>query len=174
MPIPNFAPHGALPPFINGNPTEHSGRSPYRASMQEFVERFCTNSHRAKLLKGLNEYRKHLFHGGFVSGQQWLDGSFIENVEISRKRPPADIDIVTLFNRPIKYQGDQMAWENDYAAQIHNSFFNTRVIKPKYWCDSYGVDLDAGARALVRNTTYWFGLFTDMRGSNGKKGIGHL
>ena len=171
MAIPDFAPHGALPPFVEGDPITASGRSPYTAEMQDFVERFCTTSHRAKLLRGLNAYRKHLFEGGFVSGYHWLDGSFVENVEATRSRPPRDIDVVTLFNRPIKYQANLASWAIDYPSQLHGQFFETRNMKPRYNCDTYAINLDAESRALVRDTTYWFGLFSEMRGSTEKKGI---
>ncbi|WP_417436260.1 DUF6932 family protein [Hoeflea sp.] len=171
MPIPEFADHGALPPFISGHATSPSARSPYPATMLEVVERFCTSLDRAKLLKGLNLYRKHLHSGGFVSGTQWVDGSFIENVEANRKRSPRDIDVVTLFSRPLKYQVDPDTWATDFESHIFGAYFDTRNMKLAYRCDTYGVDLDAGPRALVRNSTYWFGLFSDMRGSAEKKGI---
>ncbi|ATX65053.1 DUF6932 family protein [Roseinatronobacter bogoriensis] len=171
MPIPDFAANGALPPFISGDPTIPNARSPFQATMHEVVNRFCTSRERAKLLKGLNEYRKHLHSGGFVSGSQWIDGSFVENVELLRKRSPSDIDVVTLFNRPLKYQTQPKSWEPDYTNHIHRTFFDTVNMKPTYYCDTYAVDLDAGSRSLVRNTTYWFGLFSDMRGSSSKKGI---
>ncbi|QFT65697.1 hypothetical protein FIU93_02825 [Labrenzia sp. THAF35] len=171
MPIPEFADHGGLPPFVNGHPTLPDARSPFLATMQEVVERFCTTEHRAKLLKGLNEYRKHLYSGGFVSGSQWIDGSFVENVEKTQDRSPNDIDLVTLYHRPIQYQTNPQSWIVDYASHIRNLFFDTIIIKPVYLCDTYDIDLDAGSRAIVRNTTYWFGLFTDMRGNGSKKGI---
>ncbi|MBI1220272.1 MAG: hypothetical protein GC186_17190 [Rhodobacteraceae bacterium] len=171
MAIPRFAEHGALPAFIEGNPTAIIARSPYLASMYEFVERFCTSPHRAKLLQGFNEYRKHLHKAGFVSGFQWLDGSFIEDVEVTQKRNPNDIDVVTLFNRPLKYQVEPSKWVSDYEGYLFKGYFDTRLMKPKFKCDTYGVDLDAGQRALIRGTTYWFGLFSDMRGSLAKKGI---
>lgn len=44
-------------------------------------------------------------------------------------------------------------------------------MKPAYRCDTYAIDLESGPRSLIRNSTYWFGLFSDMRGSTGKKGI---
>lgn len=171
MPIPYFADHGALPPFISENPTSPETRSPYRATMHELVERFCTSPDRAKLLKGLNAYRKHLFAGGFLSGSQWIDGSFVENVEKTRGRSPSDIDVVTLFNRPLKYQVNVEKWNDDYEALIFGAYFDTRKMKPVFYCDTYSIDLDSGSRALIRNSTYWFGLFSDMRGAGSKKGI---
>lgn len=171
MPIPHFADHGALPPFISGNPTAPESRSPYWTTMDELVDRFCTSHDRAKLLKGLNAYRKHLFLGGFTSGSQWVDGSFVENVEKTRGRSPSDIDVITLFNRPLKYQINVEKWNGDYEALIFGAYFDTRKMKPAFHCDTYSIDLDSGSRALIRNSTYWFGLFSDMRGGGGKKGI---
>lgn len=171
MPIPEFADHGGLPPFVNGDPTSFNARSPYLATMLELVERFCTSERRAKLLKGLNEYRRHLYSGGFVKGSQWIDGSFVEDVEKTQKRSPNDIDVVTLYHRPFKYQTDPGAWSGDYVSHLRAQFFDTNMMKPVYLCDTYDIDLDAGSRPIVRNTTYWFGLFSDMRGSGSKKGI---
>ena len=146
-------------------------RSPYKATMHEVVERFCTSPDRAKLLKGLNEYRKLLHSGGFVTGTQWIDGSFVENVEVIRKRSPSDIDVVTLFNRPVMYHVEPNNWEKDFKNHIFDAFFNTKKMKPSYKCDTYCIDLDAGSHTLVRNAVYWFGLFSDMRGASVKKGI---
>lgn len=171
MPIPDFADHGALPPFVAGNPVEPGNRSPYKATMLELVDRFCTSKDRARLLKGLNAYRKHIHSGGFVSGSQWIDGSFTENVERNQKRSPKDIDVVTLYHRPLRYQQEPQNWEQDYRNQLRAQFFDTRRMKPTYLCDTYDIDLDTVPSALVRNTTYWFGLFSDMRGSSVKKGI---
>lgn len=171
MSIPHFAPNGALPPFIDGNPTNPAKRSPFEADIHLLVERFCTSKHRATLLKGLNTYRKHLFEGGFVDGYQWIDGSFVEDVENTRGRPPSDIDVVTLFNRPLKFQNDPSAWYSAYASVLHLKFFETRNMKPVYKCDTFCIDLDAGHASLVRDTMYWGGLFTDIRGSTEKKGI---
>jgi hypothetical protein len=170
MPIPSFSPQGKLPHFLPGDATQRASRSPYPATMSELVEKFCTNPARAKLLVGLNEYRHHLFSGGFTVGSQWLDGSFVEDVEGIQKRFPRDIDVVTLFNRPIKYQVDPSAWNADYANFIHNTYFETSKIKPRFNCDAYSIDLDNAGRSLVQETTYWFGLFSDTR-SNDKKGI---
>lgn len=171
MPIPDFATHGALPPFIHGHATIPSARSPYAASMLDVVERFCTTPDRAKLLRGLNHYRQHLHSGGFVSGYQWIDGSFVENVEKLRRRSPSDIDVVTLFNRPIRYQTDPKSWPTDFEGHLFSKYFDTNTMKPVYKCDTYGIDLDVSSRVLVRNSTYWFGLFSDMRDTTAKKGI---
>lgn len=171
MIIPPFSASGVLPPFIDASPTIPAKRSPYATDMFQLVERFCTSAHRAKLLLGLNSYRQHLSKGGFVSGYQWIDGSFVENVETTRGRPPSDIDVVTLFNRPMKYQVSGHQWDADYKATLHKQFFSTKHMKPRYYCDTYSIDLDADQASLVDHTMYWGGLFTDIKGSTEKKGI---
>lgn len=171
MIIPPFAASGALPPFIDASPTDPAKRSPYQTDMFQLVERFCTSPHRAKLLLGLNAYRQHLFDGGFVSGHQWVDGSFVEDVEVIRGRPPSDIDVITLFNRPIKFQVGGVSWATAYQTTLHWQFFETKNMKPIYSCDTFSIDLDADATSLVSATMYWGGLFTDIKGSTEKKGI---
>ncbi|MGB5864418.1 MAG: hypothetical protein WBG95_08955 [Sulfitobacter sp.] len=171
MIIPPFSASGVLPPYIDASPTIPAKRSPYATDMFQLVERFCTSAHRATLLLGLNAYRKHLSEGGFVSGYQWIDGSFVENVEDTRGRPPSDIDVVTLFNRPIKYQVSGDLWDSDYQVTLHRNFFATQHMKPRYSCDTYSIDLDADQASLVDHTMYWGGLFTDVKGSTEKKGI---
>jgi hypothetical protein len=37
---------------------------------------------------------------GLDNGFQWIDGSFVEDVEKSRGRAPGDVDIVTFAHRP--------------------------------------------------------------------------
>lgn len=169
--IPEFADHGGLPSFVNGDPTIPDARSPFRVSIQSLIDRFCTTKDRATLLKGLNEYRKHLYSGGFIAGSQWIDGSFVENVEKISQRSPNDIDLITLYHRPIKYQQNPQLWALDYQNNLHSRFFNTHSMKKAFYCDTYDIDLDAGAKSIVRNSTYWFGLFSDMRGNGAKKGI---
>ena len=38
---------------------------------------------------------------GIGSGFQWLDGSFLENVEMTEKRDPGDLDLVTFFRQAV-------------------------------------------------------------------------
>lgn len=171
MIIPPFGPNGALPPFIDQSPTVHAKRSPFRTDVFELVERFCTSNSRAGLLLGLNAYRKHLFNGGFTSGEQWIDGSFVEDVEAKRGRPPKDIDVVTLFYRPLSFQSNDAAWMDAYETSIHADYFNTKNMKPKFNCDTFSIDLNSSPSSLVRDTMYWSGLFSDIRQSTEKKGI---
>jgi hypothetical protein len=100
--IPALTISGVLPPFI-ANPAVRGGTSPYLTSMSELATRFCTTQPRADLFRGLVRLRKELIAFGFTQGAQWIDGSFCEDVERNRGRPPADIDIVTLTVPPPQF-----------------------------------------------------------------------
>jgi hypothetical protein len=98
--IPSFNVSGVLPPYVGDNPTNGAEMSPYQTSMTAMVERFATSSERIVILLGLIAYRKALRDLGIQNGSQWIDGSFLEQVETLRGRPPADFDLVTFAKRP--------------------------------------------------------------------------
>ena len=52
------------------------------------------------ILDGFLRFRELLTQAGFVSGFQWVDGSFLENVEMLENRPPNDLDVVTFYIPP--------------------------------------------------------------------------
>src|SRR5437660_55494 len=99
--IPNFDLSGVLPPYVGPSPAESGAfMSPYEASIVEMVDKFATSPERKAILIGLLRYRDALATAGIVDGFQWLDGSFLENIEEREGRPPGDIDIVTFLHRP--------------------------------------------------------------------------
>lgn len=108
-PIPPFTRGGALPPYV-GNPVSPSDRSPYVTTLVEVVARFATSARRGDILRGYLDYRAALREVGFVSGYQWLDGSFVECVEETRGKPPNDLDLVTFYHRPSE-TADDGTWE---------------------------------------------------------------
>ena len=86
---------GVLPPV---HPTEAGhgpNRSPYPITLQELLDRFSTSAERIDVLKGFLSYRAALHAAGIVRGFQWLDGSFMENVERLEDRPPRDMDVIS-------------------------------------------------------------------------------
>jgi hypothetical protein len=168
MVIPEFTQSGVLPPFIEGqSPVESGAMAPFKVSLADFVEKFSTSEHRVEILRGFLAYRSEFKKIGLVSGFQWIDGSFVENVEKNRSRPPSDIDIVTFAERPVV--NDEEAWAN--MANSRLDLFHPELAKNKYMCDAYFVDLMLPSRVIVNRTSYWFGLFSHQKESYLWKGM---
>lgn len=85
---------GVVPPIRPGSDPAGTDRSPYEVTMEELVNRFCLSADRAEILKGFLELRSDLNSIGINRGFQWVDGSFLENIEDTEARPPNDIDVV--------------------------------------------------------------------------------
>ncbi|MDN3617464.1 DUF6932 family protein [Vibrio gallaecicus] len=82
--IPAFEQSGVLPPFVGDSPARRANQAPYAVSLADFVKHFSTSPERIKILIGFLEYRIALKSIGIVDGFQWIDGSFVENVELTR------------------------------------------------------------------------------------------
>ena len=46
----------------------------------------------------------------------------------------------------------------------NHQIFNPRLVKLKFNCDAYFVDLNTAPESVVSLTRYWFGLFSHRRG----------
>ena len=119
--------------FLPGNdPADSvsSKRSPYSLSLPEFVHRFGQSVERRSLMNGLLRYRALLQQAGLGAGFQWINGSFVEDVERIRGRPPADIDVVTFIFLPTGVSElDFYGSHGGYFRQgLHQeSFFHRRI-----------------------------------------------
>lgn len=164
--IPAFNLSGVLPPFTGTNPTDRPGCSPYRIQTTELVNRFATTPERERLLTGLLDLRSGLTNLGITQGVQWIDGSFVENVEVLRGRAPADIDVVTLAARPIP---DAAQWRQ--TIQRNLNIFDSQRAKDSFGCDHYFLDILKRPDLLVADTTYFFGLFAHQRVTSIWKGM---
>ncbi len=167
--IPPFNQSGFLPPFLSGSqPTDNASVAPYKTSLVNLVSRFSTSNERKKILHGLLNYRVNLKQLGITKGFQWIDGSFIENVEKNRGRSPNDIDLVTFAHRPDSHKESEK-----WNALINESIdlFYPEQSKNKYLCDAYFVDFTLPADIVVNRTSYWFGLFSHQRDSFLWKGM---
>jgi len=165
--IPELNQSGVLPPFISEQgPTDPAGMAPYKTTISEFVLRYAHSPERRTIIRGLLEYRKKLRQVGILEGFQWLDGSFVESVELNRGRPPADVDIVTFSFRPTN---DLEHWKKIVSG--NTDLFFPSESKKKYQCDAYFVDLSTHPIHVVNNTRYWFGLFSHQRDSYLWKGM---
>lgn len=142
--------------------------SPYQANFLEFAQQFATSQHRVDLLQGLIAYREALRNIGVTQGFQWFNGSFVEDVEQSRGRPPADIDVVTFA------YGPQLVDPPAYQAWVvqHRALFDPVETKRLHNCDAFFVDMRRlRPELLVDRTRYWFGLFSHQRATALWKGM---
>ncbi|MGR5061988.1 DUF6932 family protein [Photobacterium sp. DNB22_13_2] len=166
--IPHFNSSGVLPPYLADDPTERGSMSPYRVGLDEFVAHFATSPERKLLLRGFINYRLKMKGLGFSTGFQWIDGSFVEDVETTRKRPPADIDFVTFSELPASVQSED-DWNQLF--DDNQDLFDTDVSKTEFMCDAYYVNIRTNPLYLIEQTRYWFGLFSHQRSTSLWKGI---
>lgn len=163
--LPSFNTSGVLPPFTGDDPTVRNLTSPYKASMTAFVARFGHTPERRDILRRLLAYRQALRATGIVTGFQLFDGSFVEDCEALRGRPPKDLDVVTFSHLPVPPNEIQTFLQQN----IH--LFSVEAVKEKYLCDSYFVDLTKDARLIVADTMYWYSLFSHQRDTYMWKGL---
>lgn len=176
MPLPSFDLRGMLPPFVGADATTPD-RSPYWVTMPELVAAFGTTPHRQQLLRNLIAYRALLAQGGYVGGIQFIDGSFVENVEALESRSPGDIDVFSILNAPPRYLTDPAAW-----LATGRSFWNAEVAdrnlnKQRFNLDTYAVlfeERQAQPMNLISDIIYWYGLFSHQRTTFAWKGFAGL
>jgi len=156
-----------LPPFVGADPAQIAGVSPYETTLSELVMRFGTSPERRDILRGYLAHRQLLIGYG-INGVQWLDGSFVENVEATQGRSPNDIDIVTFFARPPAL-ADQSAWDAFWAA--NEGIFKPQLAKVQFRTDPYFVDVSFGPLYVIDYATYFSGLFSHQRITSLWKGL---
>jgi hypothetical protein len=169
--IPSFSVSGVLPPFLGGDPTSVAGQAPFRVTIDEVVDHFSFSLDRIAILEGFLDYREQM-RTLDVNGYQWLDGSFVEDCEGIRGRPPGDIDIVTFAYRPLDQQGAFLDSKAFFAlSSQHPELFDPDTAKKNYKCDAYYVDLNQKPHALAESVTYWCNLFSHTRVNSLWKGM---
>lgn len=156
--IPEWNAHFALPPIRPGQAGISTDRSPYASSMIEVVDRFNTSNERAVILRGLIAYRQALSKAGVETGFQWLDGSFLENVEVAESRPPNDIDVVTFFMMPAGASPSSMV-----------DLFDPVKTKASYHVDAYGLTLGKPLDGkTIKLVSYWYSMWSHRRSGHWK------
>lgn len=155
--LPNWNGAGVLPPIRPGRQGSSPERSPYRVPLADFVARFAISPERMKILDGLLKFRAKLHEIGIISGFQWLDGSFLEQIELLESRSPNDIDVVTFFEMP--------TGENQLSLlRKSKSLFDQQALKKKYSVDGYFSELGQPVDALhVQIITYWYSMWSHRR-----------
>lgn len=156
MPIPPFdGILNVLPPHL-GDPRKSEELSPYPCTMVELCESFSTSPARKAILVGFLNLRRELLSLG-IQGFQWLDGSFVENVEIQMERDPNDIDVVTFVAQPTQLSLIE-------TIQIARSdLFQRDKVKPAFSVDHFILPLCSRPEIIVELTRYWYGLFSHRR-----------
>lgn len=158
--IPDWNAQGVIPPVNSLQPTL-ADRSPYTVSLTDVVLRFGLSAERRTVLDGLLRYRAALHTAGLVQGFQWLDGSFLEQVELLESRPPNDIDVVTFYKLPVgKTQLDLQAQAPDI---FPNSRASKQTMKENYRVDAYPVHLGMVSERLIERGTYWYSMWSHRR-----------
>jgi hypothetical protein len=155
MPIPSFDHNLVLPPHL-GNPANLTDLSPYSATSMELVQRFATSFERVQILSGFLNFREQLQQRGLINGFQWLDGSFLEDIEAQENRAPNDLDLVTVY---WGYDGNFQ----DHLFQQFPEFRDPILAKQNYHLDHYPFDAGYHPDFTVEYTRYWVQLFTHNR-----------
>jgi hypothetical protein len=91
---------------------------------------------------------------GLTDGFQWVDGSFLEDVETIEHRVPRDIDVVSFFHTPANanFSGEDM------------QLFDQAVAKGRFKVDAYFVELDqVKPRELAFWSAYWYSMWSHRR-----------
>jgi len=165
MPIPAWTAKGVIAPIDIFDPVSPD-RSPYPATLAEVVQRFATTTERCEILSGYFSHRAALHAAGLTSGFQWLDGSFLEDIETISSRAPQDIDVVTYFSLPAGMTQAQVLAAN--PALFPADAPAVAAFKAQYRVDAYEVDLQMPPVHLVMHTTYWYSMWSHRRNEDWK------
>lgn len=164
--IPEFNMAGVIPPIRPGALGHSQDRSPYVVDIVRVISRFATTPRRIQILKGFLEFRQNFYALGVVSGFQWIDGSFCQDIEVIESRDPGDIDVVTFFYTP---------QEIDLTAELIegiNNLLDSEYTKPRFNVDAYGMQLGTIFTAsTVQNLSYWYSMWSHRKSDNMWKGF---
>ena len=152
--IPDWNSLGLLPPVDPASPPTGKARSPYPVSLKDVVMKFATSPEREGVLEGLLRYRAALHALGLVSGFQWLDGSFTEDMETLEQRAPNDIDVVSFVHTPAGLRPDPAALQ----------VLDHDAAKASFKVDAYFVELNRlPPDQLTTLSAYWYSLWAHRR-----------
>jgi hypothetical protein len=155
MPIPPFDHNLVLPPHL-GNPTQRSELSPYPCTTVELCQQFGNSPERRRILELFLEFRERLVSTGLANGFQWLDGSFLEDIEKRENRPPKDLDVVTV------YWGYDIPFQQQLKSKFPE-FSNPKLAKINFSLDHYPFDASYSPETTVEMSRYWISLFSHNR-----------
>jgi hypothetical protein len=87
---------------------------------------------------------------------QWLDGSFLEDIESQEGRPPRDLDVVTI------YWGYSKPFQENLAKSFPE-FQDPQFSKKNSLLDHYPFDASHSPWLTVKMSRYWIQLFSHTR-----------
>lgn len=155
--VPDWTSAGTVPPIRPGAAGFSPDRSPYQVGLADFCEQFGTTEERRHILSGFLDFRLELHNTGLVTGFQWLDGSFLERVELTEQRAPRDMDVVTFFELP---PTDTQATLLRRAPQL----FDQPRLKNDYTVDAYFAVLGQPlSSSTVKQIAYWYSMWSHRR-----------
>jgi hypothetical protein len=164
--VPDWNVRGVIDPINVLSPTT-ADRSPYRVSLREAVHRFATSARRIEVLRGFMTYRAELHAAGLLVGFQWLDGSFLEDIERTELRDPGDIDVVSFYQMPAGHTQATLIAGNPGLFPTNASQFE--ALKKRLHVDAYTQQLDSAgpvaevASRLVTRAAYWYSMWSHRR-----------
>ena len=165
MTIPDWDLNRVLPPIHPDTPKgkEHDlyYRAPYVAQLEEFISRFANTPQRVQLAERFLDYRTAIHRWAITEGFQWINGSFVENVEQgSNPRIPEDVDVVTFY------------YGNGNDTPLSRQLFDPEITGPNFNVDGYGVQLGVPLdvpKAVL--TGHFYGLWSHRKGDHVWKGF---
>ncbi|WP_431050233.1 DUF6932 family protein [Roseateles sp. L2-2] len=155
--IPAWNLQGIIPPVRPGATGSDPDRSPYKVPLHVFVDGMANSAERLEIAEGLLQLRSQIHRLGITTGFQWLDGSFLENVEATEGRSPRDIDVVTFFEIP--------AGETETSLVAKNpQLFDHAHVKETFRVDSYWDVLGMPmSPAAIQQVAYWHSMWSHRR-----------
>ena len=166
MAIPDWDWNGLIPPIRPGTAEDEETnpftRSPYEVDLEQLVERFLTTTERSVLIRGFLDYRAALHQIGITTGFQWVNGSFVEEVEDWEENPhsPNDIDVVTFYYPPAAEEWQVLP------------LFYAEETKSRFHVDAQGIRLGIPlTEGIVADIAYYYGLWSHRRKDRAWKGF---
>lgn len=159
MTLPAWNSAGVLPPIHPNETATGLNRAHYPVDLMTLHDRFATSADRLAIFKGFLRFRAALHAAGIDRGFQWVNGSFMEDIERLEGRSPRDLDVVTFFYLP---EGRTQA---ELATQC-GTLFDSGILKQIYSVDAFFMVL--GMEMIpedVRRIAYWHSLWSHRRDS---------
>jgi hypothetical protein len=136
-------------------------RAPYLITLPQLVERFGQTAERRKILRGFFAYRAGLRDLKIAKGFQWIDGSFVEEIEVLEGRPPGDIDVVTFYHLPEdETQKSILAQAPEYFPADEEE---KKVLKDRFSVDTMMSCLDVTVTRLVKQAVFFYSVWSHRR-----------